>query len=225
MQQRKLTMPSIAYVVARSYPGNVIGCDNKLPWKLKTDLRLFRRLTDGHVVLMGRKTLDSIGHPLKNRVNVVLSRNAGSDTSDLKWAQFPEQALFLSDFWTIMLGHKRFFVIGGEDIYNRYIGLFNHIVLTTVFGEFPQGDAFFDFDIDRRQWQCIEESPDYPKSEEDEYGFRVTVWERKLKYTRQRDISEFMTGEKVPLPIARFTRQCDLFENTHEEQIKLPLVA
>src|ERR1700690_3217865 len=68
-------MPSISTIVARSYPGNVIGYRNALPWRLRTDLRRFREITTGHVVIMGRKTFISIGKPLANRTNIVLTKS------------------------------------------------------------------------------------------------------------------------------------------------------
>eukprot|EP01035_Chromulina_nebulosa_P065198 gene65198-89207_t len=75
-------MPSIASVVARSYPDHIIRIDNSLPWHLKTDLRLFKQRTQGHAVIMGRKTFESIGKPLPNRTNIILSRSEPEYCSD-----------------------------------------------------------------------------------------------------------------------------------------------
>ncbi|MGI9464727.1 MAG: dihydrofolate reductase, partial [Aestuariivirgaceae bacterium] len=95
-RQKRVTMPSISFIVARSYPGNVIGCENELPWSLKTDLKNFRTITTGHVVVMGRKTLESIGKPLPNRTNVVLSREESKKSNGVYWAGNVEDALFIA---------------------------------------------------------------------------------------------------------------------------------
>jgi dihydrofolate reductase len=71
-----LALPSISYVVARSVPGYVIGTENRLPWRLHSDLKRFKEITYGHPIIMGRKTHLSIGRPLPGRTNIVLSRAA-----------------------------------------------------------------------------------------------------------------------------------------------------
>ena len=76
MAKAKFYMPPVCFIVARSLGGSVIGCEGRLPWKLKTDLARFRSLTSRHAVIMGRKTYDSIGKPLPNRLNVVVSRSS-----------------------------------------------------------------------------------------------------------------------------------------------------
>ena len=79
-------MPSISTIVARSHPGNVIGYQNKLPWRQKSDLKRFRAITIGHVVIMGSNTFNSIGRPLPGRTNIVLTRDSslsGGDTIQL----------------------------------------------------------------------------------------------------------------------------------------------
>lgn len=232
----KVQMPSIAFIVARSYPQSIIGCENRLPWRLKTDMKNFRSVTQHHAVIMGRKTFDSIGHPLPKRMNIVLSRNEGNNSSDLIWVKDRESALFLADYFSILWGRKQLIVIGGAEIYEKFEGLVNKVFLTEVFHEFADGDAFFRFSFDGRKWRTIEEE-DYPASERDEYSFRISVLERRLAHVRQRDISEFMTKDpnlerwmtemvsKGPPFDEVFREKVEAFEQLPEEQFSLPLRA
>src|SRR5882724_3180559 len=122
-------MPSISFIVARSSPGNVIGYENKLPWHLKSDLKRFREITTGHVVIMGRATFESIGRPLPNRTNIVLSRNPALTNSgginfdegtQLTWTNTFEDALLTADIISICRQKSDIFVIGGEAMYKLF---------------------------------------------------------------------------------------------------------
>src|SRR6266852_4875040 len=117
-------MPSLSFIVARSRPRNVIGCDNKLPWHLKSDLTRFKKITMGHVIIMGRKTFQSIGRVLPGRTNLVLSRHSPEveqrtiwslNETNLLWSKSREEALFLADFISIAREKSDFFVIGGGE--------------------------------------------------------------------------------------------------------------
>ena len=191
---RRVKLPSIAFIVARSFKGNVIGCDNELPWRLRTDLRRFRRLTLDHAVIMGRKTLDSIGHPLDGRLNIVVTRDERSaNNPDLIFSNNREGALFWADHYSIRHQKDDFFVMGGEGAYDLFRDLYYKIFLTEVFCGEIDGDAFFHEQFDRRKWKLIEEE-DHPASELDEYPFRYITYERKRSYTRIREINEFYRG-------------------------------
>jgi dihydrofolate reductase len=187
------TLPSLTYVVARSYPDHVIGCDNKMPWHIGTDLKKFKNLTSGHVVIMGRKTLESIGKPLPNRINIVLSRSSrGSDSDQLVWAETLENALFFADHYSILNNKSQIFVVGGANIYELFNQLFNRIYLTEVMQPGIKGDAFFRNNFDLRQWKLVSED-DYPKSDIDEFPFRITVLDRRIRTVRQIELRHFMT--------------------------------
>jgi len=189
---KRVAMPSISYVVARSFPGNVIGCDNKLPWHLRSDLRRFREITSDHVVIMGRKTLESIGRPLPNRTNIVLSREVGVSDSGIYWVNSREDALYIADVLSIMNGKSEFFVIGGENIYKLFLDMLDTIYLTLVFGGDIKGDSYFDMDFDRRKWKILQEE-DHPASDHDEFAFRFLKFKRRRATRRAINISEFMT--------------------------------
>ena len=120
-QQAK--MPSISFIVARSYPGNVIGFQNQLPWHLQTDLKRFRKITSGHVIVMGRKTHESIGKMLPKRTNIVLTSKRSPINSrlidieldtQLIFTNNIEETLFVADVISICKELVDIFVIGGQ---------------------------------------------------------------------------------------------------------------
>ncbi|WP_375456985.1 dihydrofolate reductase [uncultured Methylobacterium sp.] len=219
-------MPSISYIVARSNPGGVIGCENQLPWRLKTDMKFFRSVTENHVVIMGRKTLESLGRPLPKRVNIVLSSKKGVDTENLLWADSKEMALYLADFISILKESSQIIVIGGAQIYGLFRDLFTKIYLTEVFHNFEKGDAYFAEQFDMREWNSIE-NRDYKKSEFDEFDFSISILERKIKYTRHRKLEDFFVAESMDQTRERIEEFREKFRRTKqldERQILLPLL-
>jgi dihydrofolate reductase len=187
-------------MVARSLPDHIIGCENKLPWHLRTDLVRFKENTLGHVILMGRKTYDSIGRILPGRTTIVISRNPDTgrentvwsvQETSLFWASDRENAVFLADFLSIGRGKKDFFVVGGEEIFRMFSGLFYKVYLTEVFGEFA-GDAKFDHEFKYPSWQQVSVK-DYPKSDFDDYPSRYSVFVKRDKTTRFRIFPDFLT--------------------------------
>ncbi|HEX8049300.1 dihydrofolate reductase [Rhizobium sp.] len=193
-------MPSASSIVARSYPDKIIGVDNSLPWHLRTDLQLFKKRTQGHAVIMGRKTFESIGRPLPNRTNIILSRTEPlflKSFPSLKWAQNPETALLLADIESIISGKMQFFVIGGDQIYRVFEPYINTIFVTDVFCGNINGDAKFELDFgdpiagEKSEW-IIKSEEEYPKTEFDQYPFRVTKYDRRKPFHRYRSKEEFM---------------------------------
>lgn len=202
----RVRMPSAASIVARSYPDRIIGIDNTLPWHLRTDLQLFKKRTSGHVVIMGRKTFESIGKPLPNRKNIVLARTRPGfldEFPSVQWADSPETAIYLADVDSIISGNMEFFIIGGEQIYRTFHTLMNRIFVTDVYCGNINGDAKFDVDFDvdsnvprnerskRSEWLIVAED-EFPKTEHDEYPFRVTEYRRRVPTHRYRVKEEFM---------------------------------
>lgn len=183
-------MPSAVSVVARSFPDRIIGIENRLPWRLGTDLKNFKSLTLDHAIIMGRKTFDSLGRPLPRRVNIVLSREPLPDTENVKWARNPETALLLADFYSICMNKKQFFVIGGENIYGIFDKYINKIFLTDVNTGPINGDAKFDYDFDTTEWMFKFEK-EFQKSEVDDYSFRISYLVRRKHEHRMRFIDEF----------------------------------
>lgn len=185
-------MPSATAVVARSYPDKIIGIDNQLPWHLGTDLREFRKRTEGHAIIMGRKTYDSIGRPLPKRHNIVLSHTPDFANGRVSWVQDRETALFLADIDSIINGRDEFFVIGGQRIYEVFNSLINRVVMTEVFCGNINGDAKFEYEYrDNPEWRPMKEI-EYPKSGVDDFAFRITEYVRRKPAHRWRSREEFM---------------------------------
>jgi dihydrofolate reductase len=129
----------VSLVVAASV-NEIIGADGALPWYLPGDLRRFRELTTGHVVVMGRLTyqsiLDRLGHPLTGRISVVVSRTLGeTGYPEVRVARSLPEALALAEALAAEAGDSEFFVIGGESVYRDALPLADRVYLTRVHGE------------------------------------------------------------------------------------------
>ena len=111
----------------------VIGKDGKLPWHISEDLKRFRALTTGHAVIMGRTTFESLGRPLPNRRNVVITSHT---------LRGVETYRSLPDALKALAGEERVFIIGGGQLFARAIDLADELFLTIVMKDFP-GDTFF----------------------------------------------------------------------------------
>ncbi|HCK03264.1 MAG: dihydrofolate reductase [Methylophilales bacterium] len=123
-------------VIAAMSKNNVIGIDNTLPWHISDDLKRFKKLTINHPIIMGRKTFDSIGKPLKDRQNIVISRNRDLTINGVTIVNSLEEAI------NITSDQPNIFIIGGEQIYEMAMPIATHLYLTEV-SLFIDGDAFF----------------------------------------------------------------------------------
>jgi dihydrofolate reductase len=134
----------ISIIVAMSQ-NNVIGLNNKLPWHISADLKNFKKITLNHPVIMGRKTYDSIGKPLKDRDNIVISRDNSLKIDDVEVVDSLEKAIFKS------AESPEVFIIGGQQIYQIALPLATHMYVTKVNGNF-KGDAYFP-DYNLEEWR------------------------------------------------------------------------
>ena len=128
----------IYHVVAMAQ-NKVIGKDNKLPWHFSADLKFFKNLTTGQTVIMGRKTFESIGRPLPNRKNFVVSNTTriGYDNHGGLLTYFNSIHAAISAVTT-----ENAFIIGGAEIYKQTIDKIEGIYLTLIHQNF-EGDAFY----------------------------------------------------------------------------------
>ena len=113
-----------------------IGLNNGIPWRLKEDLQLFKRITMGHPILMGRKTWESLGRPLPGRQNIVLTRNAD---------YVAEGAVVITDIAqleTLELQDEEVMVIGGAQLYTRMLPLMQRLHVSEVAGS-HEADTWF----------------------------------------------------------------------------------
>lgn len=132
-------------LVAAVADNGVIGRDGELPWRIPEDMRHFREVTTGHTVVMGRVTFDSIGRPLPNRTNIVVTRRQGWSADGVLVAGSLEAALDLA------AGIDADVVIaGGTQVYTQAMPLATHQVLTEVHQR-PAGDAHYP-EFDRADW-------------------------------------------------------------------------
>ena len=132
-------------LIAAVARNGVIGANNALPWKLPADLARFRALTTGHPVIMGRKTWQSLGRPLKDRQNVVVTRDPAFA------AEGAQTAASFRDALALCAMPAPGFCIGGGELYADALPLADLMYLTEIDCEFT-GDVLFPA-FDRRQWR------------------------------------------------------------------------
>ncbi len=125
-------------LIAAVAENRCIGHENRLPWHLPEDLKRFREITRGHPVIMGRKTFESIGRPLPQRQNIVISRDPNYSACGVETVTSLEQAIEKAS----AQNPKEIFVIGGAEIYRLALPYADRLYLTLIHQEVP-GDAFF----------------------------------------------------------------------------------
>ncbi len=151
----------ISLIVAAA-TNNVIGRDGGLPWHLSRDLKRFKRLTTGKPIIMGRLTYESIGKPLPDRRNIVVSSRDSLEIEGCEVVATPEDALELA------AGAEEVMVIGGGKIYEQMLPSADRIYMTRIDAS-PDGDTFFP-EISNEEWQVVEQE-DFPADDSSEYGF------------------------------------------------------
>lgn len=152
---------------------NAIGRDNDLPWRLPEDLKFFKRTTLGRPVLMGRKTFESLGKPLVNRLNIVVSSQKG--------LHLPEEVLLFNNLEDAIarLEEEDFsesFIIGGGKIYEQLIDSIDRIYLTRVHTVINDAHAFFPH-MNHAHWKLTWEEP-HEADEKHAHAFTFQQWDR-----------------------------------------------
>jgi dihydrofolate reductase len=120
----------------------LIGSEAGLPWRLPADLKRFRKFTVGKPIVMGRKTFDSIGRPLPDRTNIVVTRQEGFAAPGCVVARSFEEALTIAEADAKARGADEVMVIGGADLFRQALPVADRVYLTIVEGEFG-GNTFF----------------------------------------------------------------------------------
>ena len=141
----------ISHVVALSN-NRVIGKNNDLPWNLKTDLKHFREYTTNKILIMGRKTFESIGRPLPNRTNIIVSKTIQSIEGAEVFSDL-NSALSKAKEKCETLDKNEIVIIGGGFLFNDTLHIVNKLVLTRVDCEID-GDIFYP-EIDLLNWNKI----------------------------------------------------------------------
>lgn len=145
-------MNKISLVVAMA-ENRVIGRENRLPWHLPQDLKHFKSITTGHPVIMGRKTFESIGRALPNRINIVITRKGDWSADGVIVCHDVEEALRLANREAEAIGVGELMVIGGANLYDQLLPRAYRLYLTLVHAE-VEGDALFP-DFNRQQWNEV----------------------------------------------------------------------
>ena len=157
--EERLKFKMISLIAARS-KNNVIGKNGQIPWKIKGEPKQFRELTTGNVVVMGRNSYEEIGHPLPNRVTIVVSHSVNYSGENLITVSSLQEAIRVA-------GKADIYVSGGYGLYMEAIPIVDKMYITEIDMEIKDGDVFF---------------PEF-----DEKEFTVTVGEtagEDIKYTR-----------------------------------------
>lgn len=126
-------------LIAAVGKNNELGTDNRLLWHIPEDFQWFKSQTMGKTMVMGRNTMDSLGKPLKNRENWVLTRDLARVKEGFKG--FTNWDSVLTE--ATQLEVQELMVIGGAEIYNQAIGFADELIITRVDAEFPEADVFF----------------------------------------------------------------------------------
>lgn len=159
---------TVSLVLAISENG-VIGRTGGLPWHLPEDLHHFKSLTMGHTVVMGRKTFEAVGRPLRGRHTVVVTKDRAFQPEGVTVAHNIEDALG----WGT--GDEEIFVAGGADVYRQTLPYADRVYLTLVHAR-VEGDVDF-AELDLSTWKLVEEQF-HARDERHEYSFSIRVYSR-----------------------------------------------
>jgi dihydrofolate reductase len=160
-------MPSQLTLVVAIDANNGIGINNQLPWHLPEDLAHFKRTTSGHPIIMGRKTFDSIGRPLPNRRNIVITRNAD-------WKHDSVEAVTSVAAAKALVGDAQAFISGGGQIFTDTLAEADRLIVTHIDKTFDC-DAFFP-SIDPALWKEVAREEHH--SEANGFDFSYVTYDR-----------------------------------------------
>lgn len=156
----------LSIIVAAS-ENNVIGKDGTLPWHLPKDLKYFKKITSGHAIVMGRTTYESIGRPLPNRRNIILTR-------DITFSAKGCDVIHSID--DIPNTSEEIFIIGGANVYQQTLDMCDRLYFTRVHTHI-EGDAYFP-EINETIWK-LESSEKEPANENNEFDLSFITYIKK----------------------------------------------
>ena len=155
-------------IVVAMTSNHVIGQNGDMPWHLPADLVHFKELTSGHAIIMGRRTWESIGKPLPNRLNIVVTRQKDYAAEDVTVVHSLEDGI-------VAAGTQRIFLVGGGEMYKEALPIASKMHITRI-DALIDGDTKFP-EIDESIWQCksrVNRSAD----EKNPYDLVFETWER-----------------------------------------------
>ena len=160
-----LTNNMIKIIVAVSR-NRIIGDSNKLIWSLPSDLKRFKEITTGHPIVMGRKTYQSIGRPLPNRRNIIITRDEDFKSEGCEIVNSIEEALLLTN--------SDCFIIGGGEIYKQSLHLAHQIYLTQIDEDFEGDTTFPELD---KSWY-VSKQENFLSDEKNPHNYSFIFYER-----------------------------------------------
>jgi dihydrofolate reductase len=161
----------ISMIVAIAENG-CIGIENRLPWKQSADLQYFKKLTTGYSILMGRKTFESLGRVLPNRLHFVLSRTVPTNPPENTfWFQTIEEAILVAKKMQV----EQLFVIGGAEIFKQTFPYIEYWYCTKIHGN-PMGDVFLSLP-ETKAWKLIQ-SESHSADDKNEYDYTFEVYQK-----------------------------------------------
>ncbi len=162
---------TVLSLIAAMDQHHVIGIQNRLPWHLPADLKHFKKLTMGKPIVMGRTTFESIGKPLPDRRNIIITRNAEFRAPGCDIVHSIEQALALTQ------QEPESMIIGGASLYAQTLALAQRLHLTLVHTTLTEGDAFFP-SFDWNDWVIVERE-DHEADERNEFNYSFLTFDKK----------------------------------------------
>lgn len=162
---------TISSIVAFS-DNHVIGIDNELPWHLPNDLKFFKRTTSHHTIIMGRKTFESIGRPLPNRENIVITRNPDYKAEGVRCFDSLQMAIEYCE----SKAKDEVFFIGGAQIYKECVSWTDKLYITRVHTQIENGTAFFP-EVDWNKWTLLEKE-EQQKDDKNAFDHTFEIYQR-----------------------------------------------
>mgnify|MGYP002629628159 FL=1 len=156
-------------IIAAIAENKALGKGNQLIWHLPADLKRFKKVTANHHVIMGRKTFESLGKPLPNRANIIITRNNSFQAEGCLIVNSLQQAIEVSK------EDKNPYILGGAEIYTQAIEIADKLDLTFVHHHF-EADAFFP-EIDKKIWKETSRQ-DFKADEKNNYDFSFVTYIR-----------------------------------------------
>jgi len=157
-------------IVVAMDDNRLIGKGNGLPWHLPADLAYFKKITTDNSILMGRNTYDSIGKPLPNRRNIVITRNSEISIKGCEVVNTIEKAL------SITKDEEEVMIIGGANLFEQLLPNVSRLYITHIEGEF-EGETYFP-NYDENEWFDVSRESHQP-DEKNNYAYQFSIMDRK----------------------------------------------
>ena len=204
----------VGLIVARS-KNNVIGKNGQIPWRIKGEQKQFKELTTGNVVVMGRKSYEEIGHPLPNRLNIIVSRTEKYEGENLLSAPSVQEAIAMAQNSEALSranftprGELNIYISGGYGLYKEAVAFVDKMYITEVDTVVEDGDVFFpEFDKEAFEYKTGESGGDDIRYTRTVYTRRVQKKKAGDKTLTYRKLTEADLDTFIDMRIAQLTEE------------------